>query len=95
MANLLPGCIALAKYLLATRVDGAMRRLVPYLEEATGLDVSPVCIWITVGLTRRWTLHVTVGVVDSRALVRFGFRYGAAGLALRHVGSCAMLQEAR
>ena len=51
MANLLSGRIALAKNLLAARVDGAVCRLVPYLEQAARLDVSPVCVWVTVGLT--------------------------------------------
>ena len=52
MTNLLPGCIALAKYLLATRVYGAVRRLVPYLKQAAGLDVPPVGIGVAIGLTR-------------------------------------------
>lgn len=94
MADLLPGRVALAKYLLAPRVGRAVRRLVPYLEEAAGLHVPPVCVWIAIGLARRRALHVTVGISDARPLIRLGLGDCVAGLTLVHVGGCAILEEA-
>ena len=94
MANLLSRGIALAEYLLATGVDRAVRRLVPYLEQAARLDVPSIAIWVAISLTRRGALHMTVRIIYTRSLKLLHLRH-VVGLTLAHVGSRAVLEQAR
>lgn len=52
MPDLLSGRVALAENLLPAGVDGAVRRLVPDLEETAGLYVPSLGVGVAVRLAR-------------------------------------------
>ena len=68
MPDLLSCRVALAEYLLPARVDGAVRRFVPDLEETASLYVPPLRVGVAIRLARRRTLHVAVGVARTCSL---------------------------